>query len=94
MGDKKKKQPWFDKIESVFDTPFMQAVCSWLKLSVVLVMFLSVNLLFIIAAKLVQFAPTLFILVIGGKLFRFLEMNQTEAWKTAIVDTMGLLVGA
>jgi hypothetical protein len=93
MGDKKKKQSWFDRIESVFDTPFMQAVCSWLKLSVVSVMFLSANLLFILAAKLVQFAPTLFILVIGGKLFQFLEINQTQAWKTAIVDTMGMLVG-
>jgi hypothetical protein len=93
MGDKNKKQSWFDRIESAFDTPFMQAVCSWLKLSVVSVMFFGANLLFIFVTKLLQFAPTLFILVIGGKLFQFLEINQTQAWKTAIVDTMGMLVG-
>ena len=93
MGDKKKKQSWFDRIESVFDTPFMQAVCSWLKLSVVSVMFVGANLLFILIDTLLQFAPTLLILVAGGKLFQFLERNQTEAWKTTIVDTMGLLIG-
>jgi len=93
MGGKKKNQSWFDRIESVFNTPFMQVVCSWLKLSVVSVMFLGVNLLFILIGTLLQFAPTLLILVAGGKLFQFLERNQTEAWKTAVVDTVGVLIG-